>query len=338
MTRYYLLQTDDRYLRHMLVTVLSVRKHAPRDEESVFYVIDDRISKENKTFAEDFARRYSCRIRFFDGAALSAYLAEQNVPRWRGGYTTYLKLLALSRIAGCERVLYLDSDVIVKNDISTVFSALDESDAPLAMAEDMTVSFLPDYKRYVLGAGGEERVYYNAGVILFDLPRWRAARCEERVLSFVRENTKPLMFCEQDILNILFGMQTHTLSNFYNFCTPLLFYRPRMMGKLFGWDGAHEREYAALSEHYGVGHCFGVLGSRPWHKRSRHPLASDYRALYGEIFGEDFEGLPLSLSWRDYAQIALYYLCRPLYAPLHRRAMERHYGSFIQNARSREKQ
>jgi len=332
MTRYYLLQTDNNYMKHMLVTILSVRKHAPADETSVFYIIDDHISEENKAFAHDFLRKYSCDMIFLDGAALSEQLEERNVPKWHGGYTTYLKLLALNRIENVERILYLDSDVIVKNDISGAFAELDGTDSPLAMAEDMTISFISDYKNYVLGEGGAERIYYNAGAILFDLPRWKANRCEEQVLSFIQNNEKKLMFCEQDILNILFGTQIKTISNHYNYCTPLLFYKPRMMGKLFGWDEAHTKTYAALSETYGVGHCFGVFQKRPWHKGSRHPLAPDYKALYEEIYNETFEGLDVSLSLMDRAQVALYYLCRPLYAVLHRHFTKRNYDNFIKNA------
>ena len=337
MKRYYLLQTDNHYMAHMLVTALSVRHHAPAEEESVFYVIDDGLSDENRARGRDFSARYACKVIFLDGRAMSASLRALGVPPWRGGYTTYLKLFALDEIRDADRVLYLDSDVIVKRDISSVFDCLDRTDAPLAMAEDMTVSFRAAYKKYLFGEGGEHVIYYNAGVILFDLPRWREYGCEKRVLEFIQSDQKRLMYCEQDILNILFRGRIETLSNTYNYCTPLLFYHSHLMGKLFGWDGAHTRAYDALSDQYAIGHCFAVLGDRPWHTESIHPLASDYRALYEEIFKKTFKGTPAAHARVTLAQRVLYRVCRPLYVVLHRYATKRSYARFIQNATREER-
>ena len=331
-SRHYLLQTDNNYLKHMLVTILSIRKHAPEDENSIFYIVDDRISEENKEFIRNFAKKYECEMIFLDGSAMSALLEEKQVPKWRGGYTTYLKILALNQIEGVERILYLDSDVIIQNDISDVFAELDGVDSALAMAEDMTISFNAAYKRYALGEGGEKRVYYNAGAILFDIPRWRDGGYEEKVLHFIQTNTRKLMYCEQDILNILFGESIKTISNRYNYCTPILYFKPKMMGKLFGWNAEKTKEYADMAKDYGVGHCFAVFQKRPWHANSRHPLTEEYRALYEELFEERFVGLPVKLTLTDRAQILLYDLFRPLYAVLHRHFTKKLYQDFFKNA------
>ena len=331
-TNHYLLQTDDNYAKHLLVTVLSVQKHTPSEYHNVFYVIDDHIGTDTRAFMDRFAQRFGLELRFLDASQIVSTLEEKNVPKWRGGYTTYLKLFALNKIEGVERVMYLDSDMIIQSDMSAVFAELDDTDATLGMAEDMTISFRFDYKKYILQTDDKSVPYYNAGSILFDLPRWKKNRGEERVLEFIQTNTTPLMYCEQDILNVVFRNEIKQISNTYNFCTPMLFFKPKLMGKLFYWDQEHTDTYAALEKNYCVGHCFGVFAQRPWHKDSLHPLAADYVALYEEIYEKSFDGAAAPSGTMEKLQYILYRVCRPLYGVMHRIFTNRVYASFIKNA------
>ena len=81
MKRYYLLQTDNNYMKHTLVTVLSVLKHAPDEEESVFYIIDDHLDQENKDFAHRFSLRYACEMIFLDELLFVFYSALRALPK-----------------------------------------------------------------------------------------------------------------------------------------------------------------------------------------------------------------------------------------------------------------
>jgi len=313
----------------MLVTILSISKHTPDNEHSVFHIINDGISKENVEFLQTFSQRYSLEIVYIDGTVLSSALAAQNFPKWRGGYTAYLKMLAINGITDAHRILYLDSDIIVKRDISDIFSQLDGSECPIAMAEDMTVSYNPAYKKYILGEDCGDRPYYNVGTILFDVDRWKEQNCEKRIFDFMQSNKKPFMYFEQDIMNILFRDNTVTLSNTYNYCTPILYFKPKLMGEIFGWNEEQTAVYASMQDNYAIGHCFGVFQQRPWHKDSRQPLARDYKELYEEIYEKPFIGAPAPIKLYDKAQYLLYRVCRPMYKVLHKIFTKRMYKKFI---------
>lgn len=289
-------------------------------------MIDDGISAATHALMEEVAHRYGFTLRFLDCSDMIARLEANNIPKWRGGYTAYLKLFAFSRIEE-ERILYLDCDIIVKNDISVIFDEYKDMEKPLAMAEDMTICDNTLYCTYIYG--NMEETYYNCGTLLCDIPRWKEQGCEEALLTYMCENKKKLMYWEQDVLNLALRGKIATLSNKYNFCTPQLYFGPKLLGKLFGWSRERVAAYTALQETYCVGHCFAVFKERPWHENSRHPLAAEYAAYYREIYGKPYKGTPAPVALSDKLQYLLYKCCRPVYVWLHNFFTKRLYKSFI---------
>ncbi len=332
---YYLLQTDDNYAAHSLVTILSIQEHTKETCKNVFYIIDDHIKEETKSFMQEFSVRFSNEIRFLDMSDVKSVLEKSDIPTWRGGYTAYLKMFAMDKIEDADRVLYLDSDIIVRGDLSPVFSYLDGTDAPLAMVEDMTVSTRYDFKEYVFGSSDKSLLYYNVGSILFDIKRWKEQKCNEQLWSFIKSNKRDFMYWEQEVFNLVFKGNIQTLPPEYNYCTPLLFFGAKTMGKLFYWDEERVKEYEALKDRYLVGHCFAVFSRRPWHEKSKHPLADEYKRLYEKIYGRPHVGVPIKLGIKEKLQSVLYYVCKPLYCSMHRMFTNRFYRSFLEKAQSK---
>jgi len=45
--------------------------------------------------------------------------------------------------------------------------------------------------------------YFNAGVMVINVERWRRSNVSERVMEFIRQNASELMYCDQDGLNAI---------------------------------------------------------------------------------------------------------------------------------------
>ncbi len=111
-----------------------------------------------------------------------------------------------------KKVLYFDCDICVTRDIGELWDQ-DVSPFPLLAARDLgarTVSGecgLPNYAKLGLPA---DSPYFNSGVLLMNLDRWRDEQIGERALEYVQENKDVLIFPDQDALNALlsptFGM------------------------------------------------------------------------------------------------------------------------------------
>lgn len=93
-----------------------------------------------------------------------------------------------------ERVLYLDSDLVVDGSLRPLWDT-DILDYPVAGVP------VPYYDRTHLPNLTPGDRYVNSGVLLFNLPAWRSLGCEIKCISFIKNNQAILRDPDQDALN-----------------------------------------------------------------------------------------------------------------------------------------
>lgn len=99
-----------------------------------------------------------------------------------------------------DKVLYLDSDLIVTGDLTDLFE-LDLGDNYLAAA------------RSCFGAG----VGFNAGVLLINNKKWRSETIRQKLIDLTEKEHENVAEGDQSILNMLFKDQYNLLDDKYNF-------------------------------------------------------------------------------------------------------------------------
>ncbi|CAN5664367.1 glycosyltransferase [soil metagenome] len=117
--------------------------------------------------------------------------------------SAYLRLALPQALAGdYRRLLYLDADVYVQGGDIAGLSSLDIGGRPLAAVRDnsqwRTPGRRPEQFRR-LGLPGAR--YFNSGVMLIDVPAWRAARLTERCLDFAAEHQGRMIGHDQNLIN-----------------------------------------------------------------------------------------------------------------------------------------
>lgn len=122
-------------------------------------------------------------------------------------YMTLMRTTLYDMFPQYDRVLYLDTDTVVIDDISELFT-LDLGDHYFAAVCDDMVCLKTRYAIREDGGGifrEQERVeyvhntYYNAGVLVCNSKALRDGKGKE-ILRLV--NTEPFMFAEQDAINV----------------------------------------------------------------------------------------------------------------------------------------
>ena len=98
-----------------------------------------------------------------------------------------------------SRVLYLDADLLVLDDLGPLWEADLEGAVVGAVLDELD----PYIKNGTPGLEQMPRVpaYFNAGVLLIDLPRWRKERISERALEYLTQHPRA-PFSDQDALNV----------------------------------------------------------------------------------------------------------------------------------------
>jgi lipopolysaccharide biosynthesis glycosyltransferase len=100
-----------------------------------------------------------------------------------------------------EKVLYLDSDIVVRKNIIDLWRT-DISNHPLGAVYDMFVDDIRIYNRLCFDV---DQRYYNAGVLLMNLSYWRKRKIPEKCLAVIDSLSEKLKFLDQDLFNILLG-------------------------------------------------------------------------------------------------------------------------------------
>ena len=117
-----------------------------------------------------------------------------------------------------DKVLYLDSDLIVTGDLTNLFE-LDLGENYLAAA------------RSCFGAG----VGFNAGVLLINNKKWKLDNIRQKLVELTEKEHENVGEGDQSILNILFQNSCYQLEDTYNF--------------QIGFDaGAAEKNHAFICE------------------------------------------------------------------------------------------
>ena len=153
---------DDMYARQTLISMVSLIKYNPGAK---VYLVSDGLSDENRKQIIGVMERYGCAVHFLEIDDLLAPGLKLD-DRDRHPRTIYAKLF-LNNLDGEKRILYLDSDVIVRGDLSALFSR--------DMKEELVAGVLMPYSRKVKenvnAPAGQP--YICDGVVLFNLDLWK---------------------------------------------------------------------------------------------------------------------------------------------------------------------
>lgn len=150
----------------------------------------------------------------------------RNLPSNNNGEHAITRRLFLDRVlpAQYDRIMPVDSDMMIVNEGLKPLVALDLEGKLLAAATDM-ISYMDfgghladEFKAYRSGLGmTPETLYFNNGLTVIDRARWTRDEMGERVLRFIAANPKLCLRFEQSALNALLKGNVTKLSPRFNF-------------------------------------------------------------------------------------------------------------------------
>ena len=156
---------------------------------------DKELSMIEKTLLP-FESKYTLHAINFDAEILN-HLAGLH------GCTFIYARLFLGNLLNVNRVLYLDSDLLITKDLTELFfTNLEDYVVGVAGVGELRYALDKD----ILLAHGHDASskYFNSGVMLIDLDRWRKQKVFEKFIAFANLNSQSLVSHDQTILNYIF--------------------------------------------------------------------------------------------------------------------------------------
>ena len=195
---------------------------------------------------------------------------------------TYYRMLALSNLdLNLDHIIYYDSDILFNK---SPFKLLEKYTKSLLNSQYIICANTSD----VFNSGNNEidehlkqleikNKYFNAGVIIFDLNKFRNQNLDSKLMTHLVNFNKNAKFWDQDILNTFFEGKYLELPQTLNNCVEL--------------DDKKRKLNEQLNEI--TLHFAGK--TKPWHIEAfKYPLGLHFQLIYKEVFKRDFFIRPFS--------------------------------------------
>lgn len=249
--------TDDNYAPYAGVVISSILEHLSEDYNLVVHVLDGGVSAINKAYLEELKQNRHFEIHYY-----SMDNNEFNhCPLTYLSIATYYRLKIGEILSDVRRVIYLDCDMVAKGDLSEIWN-FDLQGNILGAVEDplsaKNMQRLKIEKQYF---------YFNAGLLLIDLEKWRSEKIQNRLFDTLKMRKDELKHQDQDLLNLVLYKQTCSM--------PLKFnsqYFP------LGYNESRHKEYLESLSNPLVIHY--IMADKPWKCGSVVFRRRDYIAAF----------------------------------------------------------
>ncbi len=197
--------SDDFYVPYLSALLESVKCHADPKRNYDLIVMHDGITPRNQRILKDQIEDTNLSLRFFDTKYYMHDRSDGLALRGHFKIETYFRLLLQDVLPEWDKVLYLDSDMIVLRDVAELFDE-DIEGYLLAATRDADTAGLyngwePGKKQYMdeVLKIKEPYGYFQAGTILFNLKEFRASYSVDELFEFASSYSWELL--DQDVLN-----------------------------------------------------------------------------------------------------------------------------------------
>lgn len=209
------LASDNNYAPFVATTIASICDNT--ESFCDFYILDSGINEENKekicSLKEQFSN-FSIEFLNIDTSIITNQIDYKNT----GNYitiSTYNRFLIPDLKPNLSKILYLDVDIIVNGDIASLYNINLESYS-LGAVWEKSAEKVENKARIEYLKLNSNHKYFNAGVLLLDVQKWRKDNIKENLFEIENKYRDTLKFADQDILNIFYNNNYKIISNEYN--------------------------------------------------------------------------------------------------------------------------
>ena len=272
---------DENYVRHLGVTLMSLLQTKDAGSFMRISVLGDGLSEKSLNALTVIAGNNNTAISFpkvdfdaYNGLKIGRYLSR----------ATYGKF-AIPDIIDDDKVLYLDSDILVRADVSRLWE-IDVSGYYTGAVVDSPSDYGPDWHyehNRKLGVPPDEP-YFNAGVMLLNLKKIRRDQLARKAIDFKLQNPDT-GYVDQDAFNAVMWGRWLTLHPSWNVQTNMF--------AMYNDENRRDtlsQEILDSVESPSIVHFTCAI--KPWHCEGRWPYKLDFFWPYFEEYYKYVHSLP----------------------------------------------
>ena len=217
--------TDHNFRYYTGVALFSLIEHASSDTQYEILILTEALSpSDSAVFTGLVEGKKNFSLHFVD---VSEKIKEINIKKLHCGpygVAVLYRLFMHELLPEYDRILYLDSDIIVQADVKELFEA-DLKGAAIGAVKDHSATVSPvtawpyhDHWSQNLKLKNP-RNYFNSGVLLLDTAQLRKTDFSEKLYRELNSGMQ-FNFADQDILNRIFEDKVRYFDEVWNFMIP----------------------------------------------------------------------------------------------------------------------
>lgn len=214
----------DRYMElPFLVLASSLKRHLQGDRRVVLHALhSDPLAHDTAYFVALNSATFELRLLQMENRFRGAAVRPNRVTA-----ATFLRFLVPTVLQDVDRVVYLDCDLVVLNDIATLYDT-NLSDFPLAACLDFWLTGspsppvagwdVPAWNSFLSDVVGlaDCKAYFNAGVLVMNLMKVRDTGLIDAAEEFLQRTDYKTPFVDQDALNHVINGEFARLDSRWN--------------------------------------------------------------------------------------------------------------------------
>ncbi len=260
-----LLCAGNLYVPYLSVVLQSILENSSAVYNYDIIIFTSDISIENQIILQEQLQAYTnFSIRFYNVVSVMESYMNLYLSKY---YTIeiYFRLLAPNILKSYDKILYLDSDIIVQEDVAKLYTIELSKEYLLAACRD--IEWIATYnanqieKEYVndILKLKNPQNYFQSGIILLNLETFRNNFTNDLILQFA--TTQNWTFPDQDILNSVAQERVLFLDPVWNIITGWS-EKKRIKNIHKNLDKVLFKEYMAVRSHPNIIHYAGA--EKPW--------------------------------------------------------------------------
>ena len=206
---------DDTYIPFLAVSLQSLISNSSKENKYLIKILYINVSEENMLKIKKFEKE-NIKIEFININNQLEKVQEKLYTRNYFSKTTYFRLFIPELYPQYDKVLYIDSDTIILEDIAELYNEEIGNNLVAGIPDGavQTIEIFQEYVEKVVGVVDYNN-YFNAGILLMNLKELRKYKFQEKFL-YLLEKVKFEVAQDQDYLNRLCKGRVKLLDDSWN--------------------------------------------------------------------------------------------------------------------------
>ena len=217
-----ILACDDKFVPFCSVVISSTLRH---NKNVNFYIFTEGLTEKNQCLLQQLAEGKSgtLSVKVVDKDIIKSFPLPKGEGLSHISVATYFRLFSSELLPELDKAIYLDCDILVRGSLEDLWN-IDMRDNYLAAVYHPNSLSINNGAFNRLGIPVSQG-YFNAGVLLMNLKKWKEDGIYQKCLDFIRDNYACIRNHDQDVLNAVCGKRTLILPCKWNMLS--LFYTVR---------------------------------------------------------------------------------------------------------------